>query len=91
MKKVTKLRRIIKQDRENEIKGKKVHYCNINFEKPLNDLDKTLEIKFKDISMLEKEENKLEQKEALTDFNHELKINHNNALKWSPNVLIEIT
>ncbi|CAG8846061.1 24147_t:CDS:2, partial [Gigaspora margarita] len=98
MKKVTELRRTIKWDRENEMEEKKVHHRNINFEKPLDDLDKALEIKPKDISVLEKEENKVKksaedqeltylsqnEKEALTDFNRELKINPNKALKWPP-------
>ncbi|CAG8651232.1 8370_t:CDS:2 [Gigaspora margarita] len=98
MKKVTKLRRTIKHDRENKMKEKKVHHCNINFEKSLDDLVKALEIKPKDISVLEKEENKVKkaaedqeltylsqnEKEALIDFNRELKINPNEALKWPP-------
>ncbi|CAG8836271.1 16684_t:CDS:2, partial [Gigaspora margarita] len=98
MKKITELRKMIKRDKENKIEEKKVHYCNINFETSLNNLDKALEIKPKDISMLEKEENKVKKvaenqeltylsqikKEALTNFNCELKINSNEALKWSP-------
>ncbi|CAG8786972.1 16864_t:CDS:2 [Gigaspora margarita] len=75
MKKVTRLRRTIKRDRKNEIEEKKVHHHNIIFEKSLDDLVKALEIKPKDIS---------NEKEALIDFNRELKINPNEALKWPP-------
>ncbi|CAG8692744.1 33596_t:CDS:2, partial [Gigaspora margarita] len=53
-----KIKKLINLEKENKMEEKKVHHCNINFEKPLDDLDKALEIKPKDISVLEKEENK---------------------------------
>ncbi|RIB23836.1 hypothetical protein C2G38_2170171 [Gigaspora rosea] len=65
MKKVTELRRMIKRDKENELREKKVDHHSNNFERPLNDLDKTLEIKPMDISAIEKEENKINSNEKL--------------------------
>ncbi|RIB05168.1 hypothetical protein C2G38_2220449 [Gigaspora rosea] len=90
MNKVTELKRTIKRDRKNEPKEKKVHHRKINFEEPLNDLNKTLEVKPKDISTLEKKNNKVKnlrlthfskkEKEVLVDFDHERKINSNKEL-----------
>ncbi|RIB23432.1 hypothetical protein C2G38_2171300 [Gigaspora rosea] len=81
---------MIKWDRENELEETKVHHHNIHFEEPLDDLNKALEIKPKDISALEKENNKVKnlrlthfskkKKEVLADFNCERKINSNEEL-----------
>ncbi|RIB11673.1 hypothetical protein C2G38_2202833 [Gigaspora rosea] len=79
IKKVTELRKMIKRDRENELEETKVYHHNINFEKPLDDLDKALEIKPIDTSALEKEENKLlkrADRDILTEKYESLEDNH---------------
>ncbi|CAG8736988.1 23812_t:CDS:2, partial [Gigaspora margarita] len=70
IKKVTELRRMIKQERENELEEKKVKPCTSNLKELFNDLNKALEIKPKHISALEKEENKVKKSPKHVDRNN---------------------